>query len=169
MNFGNLGTAPGHIITLADSNFAKTIATANNRPNNDVNDAFIGYDHANGVATQVGISLGAPFSLSNYIGNVGDGTNWLERLTASLKEFKTNVQMDGSLTVSGGISGNVSTATALAATPTQCSGSFATGIQANGNANCSTADVVQLAETTPPAGSPTMDCSGLMRPAIVPR
>src|SRR5947208_16767991 len=44
------------------------------------------------------------------------------------------------------------TATALAHTPTQCSNSFATGIQANGNANCSTADVIQLAETTPPAG-----------------
>jgi len=32
--------------------------------------------------------------------------------------------------------GNAATATALAATPTQCSGQFATGIQANGNANC---------------------------------
>ena len=35
-------------------------------------------------------------------------------------------------------SGNAATATALAATPTQCSGSnFSTGIAANGNANCS--------------------------------
>jgi hypothetical protein len=35
--------------------------------------------------------------------------------------------------------GNASTATALAATPSQCSGSqYATGIAANGNANCST-------------------------------
>jgi len=152
MNFGTLGSGPSHILTLSDSNFAKTIATANNRPGNDANDAFIGYDRGTGDPTQIGISLGAPLSLSNYIGNAGDGTNWLERLTVSLKEFKTNVQMDGNLTVSGGISGNVSSATALAATPTQCSGSFATGIQANGNANCSTADVVELAETTPPTG-----------------
>jgi len=52
------------------------------------------------------------------------------------------------------ISGQASTALALAGTPAQCSGSFATGIQANGNANCSVADVVELAETTPPSGIP---------------
>jgi hypothetical protein len=44
MNFSTLGTGPGHIITLSDSNFQKTIATANNRPANDANDAFLGYD-----------------------------------------------------------------------------------------------------------------------------
>ena len=52
------------------------------------------------------------------------------------------------------ISGQASTALALAATPAQCNGSFATGIQANGNANCTTADVIQLAETSQPAGLP---------------
>jgi hypothetical protein len=51
-------------------------------------------------------------------------------------------------------SGNVATAVALGQTPTQCTGSFATGIQANGNANCSTADQIQLAETTAPTGIP---------------
>jgi hypothetical protein len=51
-------------------------------------------------------------------------------------------------------SGNIATAVALSQTPTQCTGSFATGIQANGNANCSTADQIQLAETTPPTGIP---------------
>jgi len=51
-------------------------------------------------------------------------------------------------------SGTVATANALAQTPTQCSGSFATGVQANGNANCSTADQIQLAKTTPPTGIP---------------
>jgi hypothetical protein len=55
---------------------------------------------------------------------------------------------------SSNISGQAGTALALAATPTQCSGSFATGIAANGNANCTTPDVIQLAETTPPAGIP---------------
>ncbi len=53
---------------------------------------------------------------------------------------------------SSNISGQAGTALALAQTPTQCSGSFATGIQANGNANCTTPDVVQMAETTQPAG-----------------
>ncbi|HYA24086.1 MAG TPA: hypothetical protein VEF05_07985 [Terriglobales bacterium] len=52
------------------------------------------------------------------------------------------------------ISGQANTALALAATPAQCNGSFATGVQANGNANCSTADVIQLAETTQPSGIP---------------
>ena len=206
LNFATLGSGPGHIMTLSDANFQKTIATANNRAPNDANDAYIGYDQANGDPTQVGISFGAPKSLSNYIGNVGNGSSWLERLTATLKEFKTNVQMDSGLTLagsvqttgpwtlegafgtmtaagtsksklgfgasgklqvsenggtvfevakldsSGNVSANANTSTQLAAAPTQCSGSFSTGIQANGNANCSTPDVVQLAETTPPTG-----------------
>jgi hypothetical protein len=53
---------------------------------------------------------------------------------------------------SSNISGQAGTALALAAIPTQCSGSFATGIGANGNANCTTPDVIQLPETTQPAG-----------------
>ena len=215
LNFPTLGTGPGHIITLSDSNFQKTIATANNRPSNDANDAFIGYDQGNGNPATVGISLGAPVSLSNYIGNVGDGTSWLERLTSGLKEFKTNVQLDNSLTVAGTaqassllttgagswavqgsygnlnpsaagtsaigfgaggqlqvsenggavvgvavldsngmVSENANTATQLAQTPAQCNGSFVTGIQSNGNANCSVADVIELAETGPPVGIP---------------
>ena len=211
LNFPTLGSAPSHIITLSDSNFQKTIATQNNRPTNDPNDAFIGYDQGDGNPANIGISFGAPKSLSSYIGNVGDGTNWLERLTNNLKEFKTDVQMDSGLTVAGAVqansfvstgtgpwslqgsfgslspapagqsligfgtggklevsenggalleiakldtNGNVATATALAQTPTQCTGSFATGIQANGDANCSTADQIQLAETSAPAGIP---------------
>ena len=60
LNFSTLGTGPGHIITLSDSNFQKTIATANNRPLNDANDAFLGYDQADGGPASVGISLGHP-------------------------------------------------------------------------------------------------------------
>src|SRR5213593_4472044 len=94
LNFSTLGTGPGHIITLSDSNFQKTIATANNRPANDANDAYVGYDQGDGNPANIGITLGAPKSVSHYIANAGDGTNWLERLTANLKEFKTNVRMD---------------------------------------------------------------------------
>jgi hypothetical protein len=57
----------------------------------------------------------------------------------------SNLTQQIALTTSN-ISGQASTALALANPPAQCSGSFATGIQANGNANCSTADVIQLAE-----------------------
>jgi hypothetical protein len=93
MNFSTLGTGPGHIMTLSDSNFQKTIATANNRPTNDANDAFIGYDQGDGNPARIGISFGAPQSISNYIGNVGDGKKWLERLTATLKMFTVPVSI----------------------------------------------------------------------------
>jgi hypothetical protein len=105
LNFATLGTAPGHIITLSDSNFQKTIATANNRPTNDINDAFIGYDQGDGGPANIGIALGAPKSLSNYIGNVGDGTNWKERLTAAAKTFNVPVTINGNLTVTGTCTG----------------------------------------------------------------
>lgn len=93
MNFSTLGTGPGHIITLSDSNFQKTIATANNRPGNDASDAFIGYDQGDGNPLHIGISFGAPQSISNYIGNAGDGKKWLERLTSNLKMFTVPVSI----------------------------------------------------------------------------
>ena len=54
----------------------------------------------------------------------------------------------------GDVSENANTATHWLQAPTQCNGSFATGVQANGNANCSVADVIQLAETGAPTGIP---------------
>ena len=81
------------------------MATANNRPTNDADDSYIGYDQGNGSGASVGISFGAPKSLSSYIGNVGDGTNWKERLTMALKEFKTDVKVNGNLTVTGTCTG----------------------------------------------------------------
>jgi hypothetical protein len=74
--------------------------------------------------------------------------------TANLPVIAINgVTQQIALTTSN-TSGQASTALALAGTPAQCNGSFATGIQANGNANCSVADVIELAETTPPNGIP---------------
>src|SRR6185369_1081540 len=102
LNFSTLGSAPGHIVTLSDSNFAKTVATANNRPVNDPNDAFIGYDHGDGTASQVGISFGAPLSLSSYIGNVGDGKSWKEQLTAKAKTFAVPVVIEEGSTLAFG-------------------------------------------------------------------
>jgi len=98
INFAQLGTAPGHIITLSDSDFQKTVATANNRPPNDSNDAYVGYDQADGDPSNVGISFGAPKTLSNYIGSPGDGKAWLERLSKTLKTFKVPVNAAAFLT-----------------------------------------------------------------------
>jgi hypothetical protein len=58
------------------------------------------------------------------------------------------------LNASGNVAQNAATATQLQQAPTQCNGSFATGVQANGNANCSTADVIEMSETAAPAGIP---------------
>jgi len=81
-----------HIITLADSNPAKTLASPMHRPSWDAADTYIGYDQPNNVAVQsTQLSFGSPVSISNYIANPGDGTNWLERLTSSLKSFKVTV------------------------------------------------------------------------------
>lgn len=91
-NFMNaLGNGPaGHFFTLFDSNLAKTLSSATGRPPNDPNDMFIGFDNNN-----LGLSLGAQGSISQYIGNVGDGTNWKERLTLNLKTFAVPVQIGG--------------------------------------------------------------------------
>ncbi len=189
---------PHHIITLIDSQPALTRSTVGYRPPASANDVWIGTDvPAGGVGLTAGqLAFGAPVSISHYIGNTGNGQNWLERLGPSLKEFNVAVKFDQSLTASGGlilpqgsgyapasggigldtaagvpvvkvggsthqvaltssnISGQAGTALAFAATPTQCSGAFATGIQANGNANCTTPNVIQLAETTQPTGIP---------------
>jgi hypothetical protein len=93
LNFGKLVPAlPNHLITLADSAFDKTTATAGGRPPNDASDVFIGLDGtaAQGIS-QAQLAFGAPRAISNYIGNVGDGTNWKERLTASAKIFRVPI------------------------------------------------------------------------------
>jgi hypothetical protein len=78
-----------HIITLADSNAAKTLASSMHRPSWDAADSYIGYDQqTNQFANATQLSMGAPVSISLYIDNPGDGTNWSERLTSSLKSFK---------------------------------------------------------------------------------
>lgn len=92
LNFGTVGSGPSHIVTLSDSDFQKTIATGDNRPRSDPNDAFIGYDKGDGNPSHIGISYGAPVSWTGYIGNVGDGTNWKEKLTSSVKTFQIPVQ-----------------------------------------------------------------------------
>lgn len=92
LNFLASGSGPTHIVTLVDSNPTKTVnANGSHRPTNDANDAFLGCDSVYCSTSNTGISLGAPLSISNYIGNAGDGTSWKERLTAAAKTFTVNV------------------------------------------------------------------------------
>lgn len=96
---GNIGQF--NIITLVDSSAAKTFATAGNRPPWDNNDTWIGLDQ-NGaaVASAAQLAFGAPVAISNYIAtqpNAG-GTNWLERLTSSLKSFTVPITTTSQIT-----------------------------------------------------------------------
>jgi hypothetical protein len=123
---------PTHVITLSDSNPAKTLATPNNRPSWDATDTYIGYDGGY-VPTRMGLSFGAPVSISQYIGNPGDGVSYLERLTATAKVFNVPVQMPrlltgtssntdaaGVLNIAGGISASY-TFTGTYKSPPSCS------------------------------------------------
>ena len=53
----------------------------------------------------------------------------------------------------GNVYQNANTATALAATPAQCSGQYATGVQANGTANCSSSTYVLIPTITDPGAT----------------
>ena len=118
-----------HIITLVDSNPAKTLATTLNRPTNDAADTYIGLDQGPGgvLKNLAQLAFGAPVAISSYIGNAGDNTSFLERLTASAKTFKVPVTISGNLTVTGTCTGcgggggsgtvNSGTATQLALYP----------------------------------------------------
>jgi hypothetical protein len=95
---------PHHIITLVDSNFAKTLATVGFRPPNDPGDTYIGLDVA-AVPGAEQLAFGSPVAISNYIGNAGDNASYLERLTASGKTFNVPVNINGNLTVTGTCTG----------------------------------------------------------------
>ncbi len=93
-----------HILTLVDSNYAKTLATIGFRPPNDANDTYIGVD-ATAQAGSQQLAFGSPVAISNYIGNAGDNASYLERLTAAAKTFNVPVTVNGNLTVTGTCTG----------------------------------------------------------------
>jgi hypothetical protein len=99
-NTGVGNIQPHHIITLVDSNFAKTLATIGFRPSNDPGDTYIGVDVAAAPGAEQ-LAFGSPVAISNYIGNAGDNSSYLERLTASGKVFNVPVSINGNLTVTG--------------------------------------------------------------------
>ena len=98
---------PQHFLTLIDSNPYKTLATVGFRPPNDANDTFIGTDNpsAGTIPLNSQLAFGAPIAISNYIGNVGDNSSYLERLTAAAKTFNVPVKINGNLTVTGTCAG----------------------------------------------------------------
>jgi|HubBroStandDraft_1064217.scaffolds.fasta_scaffold00029_5 hypothetical protein len=109
LNFLNSPTgsvAASHIITLVDSDPAKTLADAVHRPSNDDKDTYIGLDvpPVGASLSQSQLAFGAPVSVSNYIGNKGDGKSWKERLTANEKTFAVpvTIQKGSTLTVGEG-------------------------------------------------------------------
>jgi hypothetical protein len=104
LNFLESGSGPVHIVTLVDSNPNKTFAAQANRASNDASDAYIGCDTQYCSGSSTGMTLGAPVSVSNYIGNVGDGKNWKERLTEKQKTFAVPVviQSGSTLTIGSG-------------------------------------------------------------------
>jgi hypothetical protein len=97
---------PTELITLVDSNPAKTLASQGGRPAADAADCYLGLDNAGAAgASSAQLSIGCPVSISEYIGNVGDNVSYLERLTSALKTFNVPVNINGNLTVTGTCTG----------------------------------------------------------------
>lgn len=97
LNFGHRGQTAGFtpLITLGDSNWGKTWATANHRPAADANDLDLGYEG------NIDISYSrAQNEAREYIGKLPDG-NPQEKLTAAAKTFNVPVTINGNLTVTG--------------------------------------------------------------------
>jgi hypothetical protein len=109
----NFSSTPGalasahHIVTLLDSQPALTQATIGFRPPANANDTWIGTDVSGTVPMNLGqLAFGSPVSITNYIGQTGDGVhaNWLERLTSKQKTFAVPVRINhgNSLTLGDG-------------------------------------------------------------------
>lgn len=93
LNLGPSPAIPIHLLTLVDSNFGKTMATAGHRPAYDAADIFVGLDQSGGL------SIGAPTSISRYVNNTGDNTNWIDRVNS------TGLSVNGTVTVNSGAGG----------------------------------------------------------------
>jgi hypothetical protein len=97
LNFGKpIGNVPNDLLTLQDSNFTKTMATAGQRPSNDAGDMALGLDQTGGLTER------AATSISSYINALPTGTNYLERLTATGKTLNVPLTVNGNLSVTSG-------------------------------------------------------------------
>jgi hypothetical protein len=97
LNFGHRGQTVGFtpLITLADSNWGKTWATANHRPTADAKDLDLGYE--GNIDT---LYSRAEKEVREYVGKIPDG-NPQENLSAAVKTFNVPVTINGNLTVTG--------------------------------------------------------------------
>lgn len=99
--------SPHHIITLVDSAPGLTQATISGRRPWATNDIYIGTDTATAApgSSTIGMSLGAPGSITEYIGQVGDHThqNWVHRINGTLDETAIAAQFDSTLLATGNI------------------------------------------------------------------
>jgi hypothetical protein len=101
LNFSStpLGALAAHeIITLVDSQPTLTQATWMYRSPASAHDTWIGIDGGTTLSTAQ-LAFGSPVSITNYIANVPGGS-WLEKLSASLKEFNVPAKFDQSISVS---------------------------------------------------------------------
>jgi hypothetical protein len=97
LNFGPPGLKATFtpLLTLGDSNWGKTWASANHRPAADVNDLDLGYE-----GTIDNFYSRAQHEIRDYVGKLPD-QNPQEKLTASAKTFNVPVTINGDLTITG--------------------------------------------------------------------
>jgi hypothetical protein len=129
VNFGKLLSGPTDLLTLQDSNFVKTMATAGQRPSNDAGDMALGLDQTGGLAER------AAASISSYINELPSGTNYQERLTASAKTFNVPVTVNGNLAVTG------TTTFPITGSGSQCLQVSSTGTLSGSGAECGSGTV----------------------------
>ena len=97
LNFGGSQSLPNDIITLFDSNFSRTAATAGSRPQAEIGDIALGADEAGGLSER------ASNSISRYINSLNSGKGWVDRLTTSNYTLNVSELINGDLAVSGDI------------------------------------------------------------------
>lgn len=76
------------IITIGDSNPAKTAATPGNRPSSDAADTAIGIDQASNTTANWRLGLRAPIGHRWYVNSVFDNASWLEDMTSAIHSYK---------------------------------------------------------------------------------
>jgi len=102
LNLGQYPNAPNDLITLYDSNFGKTTATAGERPLSDPGDIALAADQVGGLAQRAGTSI------TSYINALPTGTNYQERLTAAGKTFNVPVTVNGIIKANQFLAGGLS-------------------------------------------------------------
>jgi len=136
----------GEIVTLVDSNPAKTLATPGNRPSQDAADTYLGSDSGSVGYTSVGLAVGAPISISQYIDSTPDGASYLERLTSTQKTLTVPLNLP-SLEIS-----LIATSSLTAGTPVKLDTSNANQVVSTTTADTGAGIVVGVVGNAPSGG-----------------